>query len=129
EPVLSVAIGAEHVHARLPGDGQVVLALCTAAMLQLLRGVGPGRLLVLFGSPLVPWHPEGGVFHKHVNARALALAGGDKVEAAYRRGDLFEKRRKWMEACEKFCNTKPAAALAADNVVMPIRRNAGAKEA
>ena len=30
---------------------------------------------------------------------------GDKVEAAYRRGDLFEKRRKLMDAWAKFATT------------------------
>jgi len=30
---------------------------------------------------------------------------GDKVEAAYRRGDLFEKRRQIMEAWSGFCST------------------------
>jgi hypothetical protein len=30
---------------------------------------------------------------------------GDKVEAAYRRGDLFEKRRKLMAAWATYCMT------------------------
>ena len=30
---------------------------------------------------------------------------GDKVEAAYRRGDLFEKRRRMMADWAKFCAT------------------------
>jgi hypothetical protein len=34
---------------------------------------------------------------------ALAHAVGDKVEAAYRRGDLFEKRRKLMDAWASYC--------------------------
>jgi hypothetical protein len=34
---------------------------------------------------------------------ALAHAIGDKVEAAYRRGDLFEKRRRLMTAWADFC--------------------------
>lgn len=34
---------------------------------------------------------------------ALAHAIGDKVEAAYRRGDLFEKRRQLMEAWAGAC--------------------------
>jgi hypothetical protein len=34
---------------------------------------------------------------------ALAHAVGDKVEAAYRRGDLFEKRRALAEAWAAFC--------------------------
>ena len=34
---------------------------------------------------------------------ALAHVVGDKVEAAYRRGDLFEKRRDLAEAWARFC--------------------------
>jgi hypothetical protein len=37
----------------------------------------------------------------------LAHAVGDKVEAAYRRGDLFEKRRPLMEAGADFCSKAP----------------------
>jgi hypothetical protein len=33
---------------------------------------------------------------------------GDKVEAAYRRGDLFEKRVRLMTEWAKYCGTKPA---------------------
>jgi len=36
---------------------------------------------------------------------ALAHAIGNKVEATYRRGDLFNKRRKIMEAWTEYCNT------------------------
>jgi hypothetical protein len=35
----------------------------------------------------------------------LAHAVGDKVEAAYRRGDLFEKRRRLMAEWAVYCNT------------------------
>jgi hypothetical protein len=34
---------------------------------------------------------------------ALAHAVENKVEAAYRRGDLFDKRRKLMDAWAGFC--------------------------
>jgi hypothetical protein len=34
---------------------------------------------------------------------ALAHAVGDKVEAAYRRGDMFEKRRQLAEAWARYC--------------------------
>ena len=34
---------------------------------------------------------------------ALAHAIGSKVEAAYRRGDLFDKRRRLMESRADFC--------------------------
>ena len=47
---------------------------------------------------------------------ALAHAVGDKVEAAYRRGDLFRKRRDLAEAWARYCTAVPETA----NVV-PIR--------
>jgi hypothetical protein len=49
---------------------------------------------------------------------ALAHTVSNAVEAAYRRGDLFEKRRKLMDAWAKHCATvaKPAAS------VTPIRK-------
>jgi hypothetical protein len=34
---------------------------------------------------------------------ALAHTVADKVEAAYRRGDMFEKRRELMDAWARFC--------------------------
>jgi len=39
---------------------------------------------------------------------ALAHAVGSKVEAAYRRGDLFDKRRRLMEAWAEYCAEAPA---------------------
>jgi hypothetical protein len=46
---------------------------------------------------------------------APAHALGDKVEAAYRRGDLFQKRRQLMDAWARHC-----ADVAAGAVVVPI---------
>ena len=42
--------------------------------------------------------------------RALAHVVGNKVEAAYRRGDLFEKRRRLMTAWADFLSRAPADA-------------------
>ena len=43
---------------------------------------------------------------------ALAHVVGDKVEAAYRRGDMFERRREMMEVWSQWCvsemKTRPA---------------------
>lgn len=44
-------------------------------------------------------------YPRDVAEMALAHAIGDKVEAAYRRGDLFEKRRRMMADWAKFCAT------------------------
>jgi integrase len=53
----------------------------------------------------------------HVVEMALAHPVGDKVEAAYRRGDLFEKRRRLMDAWADYC-AKPATS----GKVVAIRR-------
>jgi hypothetical protein len=47
---------------------------------------------------------------RSVLSGALAHAVGDKVEAAYRRGDLFERRRRMMAAWATFCATLKEAA-------------------
>jgi hypothetical protein len=47
--------------------------------------------------------------------RSLTLSA-NKVEAAYRRGDLFEKRRQLAEAWAKFCESP-----AVGGEVVPIR--------
>ena len=44
-----------------------------------------------------------------VSEAALAHVVADKVEAAYRRADLFAKRRKLMDAWDRYC-TRPASA-------------------
>jgi hypothetical protein len=38
---------------------------------------------------------------------ALAHAIGNKVEAAYQRGDMFEKRRRLMQQWATFCTSEP----------------------
>jgi integrase len=49
------------------------------------------------------WASERTSFSREVAEMALAHAIPNAVEAAYRRGDLFEKRRRLMEAWAKFC--------------------------
>ncbi len=48
------------------------------------------------------WTAEHTSFPNEVAEMALAHAVGDKVEAAYRRGDLFDKRRVMMDAWASF---------------------------
>jgi integrase len=55
------------------------------------------------------WVAERTSFSHEVAEMALAHAVGDAVERAYRRGDLFRKRRQLMDAWAKFCAT-PAPA-------------------
>jgi len=49
------------------------------------------------------WASERTSFSREVAEMALAHAISNAVEAAYRRGDLFEKRRKLMEAWAAYC--------------------------
>lgn len=51
-------------------------------------------------------------------ARERAHVVADKVEAAYRRSDLFEKRRQLMQAWARFC----ASPIVATGEVAPIRK-------
>jgi integrase len=56
-----------------------------------------------FRSSFRDWAAETTNFPREVAEAALAHVVGDKVEAAYRRGDLFEKRRRLMEAWSGYC--------------------------
>jgi integrase len=57
-----------------------------------------------FRSTFRDWAAECTNFTNEVCEAALAHVVGNKVEAAYRRGDLFEKRRKLMEAWADYCS-------------------------
>ena len=57
-----------------------------------------------FRSTFRDWASESTAYPQHVAEMALAHSIGDKVEAAYRRGDLFTKRTRMMEDWSRFCN-------------------------
>ena len=74
------------------------------ACLTLLKRMGRGDLTVHgFRSTFRDWAAEQTAFPRDVAEMALAHTVKDKVEAAYRRGDLFEKRRKLMDAWAEYC--------------------------
>ena len=63
------------------------------AMTTVLRRMGRGDITVHgFRSSFRDWAAERTNFPNHVVEMALAHTISDKVEAAYRRGDLFAKR-------------------------------------
>jgi len=64
-----------------------------------------GRAIVPHGfrSTFKDWASERTNFANEISESALAHGIEDKSEAAYRRGDLFEKRRRLMDAWAKFC--------------------------
>jgi integrase len=88
------------------GRGQRPLS--NMAFLMLLRRMGRGDLTTHgFRSTFSDWCSELTEFPAEVREMALAHTVGDKVEAAYRRGDLFEKRREIMRAWAKYCGALP----------------------
>jgi integrase len=60
-----------------------------------------------FRSSFRDWSAEQTNHPREVAEAALAHINADKTEAAYRRSDLFEKRRRLMEAWSEYCNREP----------------------
>ena len=74
------------------------------AMLKLLQRMGQADLTAHgFRSTFRDWAAEQTSFPHEVAEMALAHTVGDKVEAAYRRGDLFQKRRQLMDDWAQYC--------------------------
>jgi integrase len=61
-----------------------------------------------FRSTFKDWCSEVTAYPNDMSEMALSHTLPDKVEAAYRRGDMREKRRKLMEAWASFCSTPKA---------------------
>jgi integrase len=102
-----------------PGGRQGV-PISNMGMTTVLRRMKRGDFTVHgFRSTFRDWAAERSNYPNHVVEMALAHVIGDKVEAAYRRGDLFAKRTRLMAEWSKFCMTKPAAT--ASNIT-PLRR-------
>jgi integrase len=94
--------GIRHDDYVFPG-GKAGRPLSNMALLMLLRRMGRGDLTAHgFRSTLSDWCAEKTDFPSEVREMALAHAVSDKVEAAYRRGDLFEKRRLLADAWAVF---------------------------
>ena len=82
--------------------------LSSMAMLAVLERMGYGDLTVHgFRSTFRDWAAERTSYPREVCEQALAHTVSDKVEAAYRRGDLFNKRMKLMDQWRTYCETKP----------------------
>jgi integrase len=103
EPALAILRALPEAGERVfPGMGQ-------HAILKALQRVKPGITSHGFRSTFRDWVAEQTNFPSEVAEMALAHAVGDKVEAAYRRGDLFEKRRQLAEAWGAYCDGEEPA--------------------
>jgi integrase len=88
--------------------------LSNMAFLMLLRRMKRSDLTAHgFRSTFRDWVAERTDFPNEVAEMALAHVVADKVEAAYRRGDLFEKRRQLMAAWAEWCSKQAPANSAA----------------
>jgi integrase len=78
------------------------------ALFRVLQRLGRGDITAHgFRSSFRDWASERSTFPREVAEMALAHAIESQVEAAYRRGDLFEKRTRLMAAWADYCG-KPA---------------------
>lgn len=90
--------------------------LSNMAFLMLLRRMSAGEITAHgFRSTFRDWVSEATNFPSELAERALAHTVADKTEAAYARGDLFEKRRSLMDAWASFPPGQSGA-------VTPLRR-------
>ncbi len=83
--------------------GQRKPTISNMAMLELLRGMRPGLTVHGFRSAFRDWAAERTTFSAEVVEMALAHTISNQVEAAYRRGDLLDKRRELMQAWADYC--------------------------
>jgi integrase len=88
-------------------------ALNINAPRKLLIGMGHRVTVHGFRSSFRDWAAKRTNFPSEVAEMAPAHVIGSKVEAAYRRGDIFEKRRRLMQQWATFC-TVPAQEAASN---------------
>ena len=110
----------------LPRRGRYVFAAGTrdeplnhTALGGLLKAMRPSTTVHGFRSSFRDWAAESTNYPAIVAEMALSHSVGTSVEKAYRRGDLFAKRRALMNAWARYC-AKPVATTG-DNVT-PIRK-------
>jgi integrase len=95
------------------------VALSDDAMVAALRRLGCNATVHGMRSAFSTWAHERTGHGSHTIEMALAHSVGSEVERAYRRSDLFAKRRKLMEQWATFCCSPPAAG---ETVVPLVRR-------
>jgi integrase len=97
-----------------------VFPLSHMAMLHLLKRMDRTDITTHgFRSTFRDWAAERTNYPNHVVEQALAHTISNAVEAAYRRGDLFEKRRHLMDDWSAYCSLEPQTTA----TVLPLRRS------
>jgi integrase len=95
------------------------LPMSNMVLLMLLRRMERDDLTAHgFRSSFSDWAAERTAYPREVVEMALAHTVENQVERAYRRGDLFDKRRRLMAEWARFCEAPPAGE------VVPLRAGA-----
>jgi integrase len=108
----------------LPRDGDFVFpggkegaGLSNMAMAEVLKEMGynaDNATVHGFRSTFKDWVSERTAYPNELSEMAMAHTVSDKVEAAYRRGDMRDRRRRLMEDWSSYCDDN---AVGGDNVV------------
>lgn len=106
-------LGGEHLFPARKGG-----RLSAMSMAMLLRRMGINVTVHGFRSAFRDWAAECTSYAHEVAEMALAHSIESKVERAYRRGDLFDKRRRLMDDWAAYCASEGTAN---DSNVTPIR--------
>jgi integrase len=105
-------------------DGLVFLAsqpgkpLSATALARVMRRMGRTEVPHGFRSSFSDWAHETTGYSNHAIELSLSHTIGTAVEKAYRRGDMFEKRRKLMEQWVRYCMSPPTAEKAGKVIAM-----------
>ena len=114
EHIVPLAPAALKILARQPLNSDFVFAAPRSsgamerhALADVMKGMGRRETVHGFRSSFSDWAADSTAFPQEVREQVLAHAIPNKVEAAYRRGALLEKRRRLMVDWATFC-TVPA---------------------
>ena len=124
-PLSARAIDIVEAVAKLGSGAYLFLArrgkpLSSMALATLLRRMKVQVTVHGFRSAFRDWASETTGFSHEVCEMALAHTISNKAEAAYRRGDLFDKRRTLMEAWAGYCATRK------EGKVIPLHKSGAA---
>jgi integrase len=103
---------------RIKGEPRI-FPLSNMAMLELLRGMRSGLTVHGMRSAFKDWATEATSHANIVSELALAHRIPDKVEAAYRRGELLTKRARLMKDWAAYCARAP---IGEKSNVAPLRK-------
>jgi integrase len=106
----------------LPRHGNRPFALNVGAMGEVVKGMRPDVTTHGFRATFRTWASERTAYPDKVVEAALAHAVGEgKVQQAYERGDLLQKRRRLMVEWERFCAMPTKSAPSIERKVVALR--------